>query len=434
MKNRGIKKTAIIISAAILLLTTQCSTVETEKASFVSVNNTQLIKNEKPYYYIGTNFWYAPILGSTGEGGNRARLQQELDKLKELGIDNLRILAGADAGSANANSVKPYLQPSPGVLNETLLIGLDYTLSELEKRGMTAVIYLTNSWDWSGGYGFYLRECGYGDSPNASGEGYNDYVKYCADFVREERAKELYLNHVKAIVSRTNSITGRKYSEEPSIMAWQICNEPRPFSKEGKEAFAEWISTTAATIKSIDANHLVSTGSEGLYGCEVDEALCERIHADKNIDYLTIHIWPLNWGWASRTKPDSTIYDACRESSRYIALHTEMSKRINKPLVIEEFGYSRQDNRNTLDANVTSRDIYYDYIFEHIETSAKENGVIAGCNFWGWGGSGRPDSSVWSMGNDYICDPPHEPQGWYSVFDCDSTTTAIIKESISNLK
>lgn len=434
MKNKRIHKIALLAFALTLLSAIQCSIPQKEKNRFISVNNTQLTRNNQPYYYIGTNFWYAPILGSTGEGGDRERLHKELDKLKEMGIENLRILAGADAGSANANSVKPYLQPSPGVLNDTLLIGLDYTLAELEKRGMTAVIYLTNSWDWSGGYGFYLRECGYGDSPNASGEGYNEYVRYSAQFVKDERAKELYLNHVKAIVSRTNSITGRKYSEEPSIMAWQICNEPRPFSKEGKQAFAEWIATTAATIRSIDGNHLVSTGSEGLYGCEVDEEFCEKIHADKNIDYLTIHIWPLNWGWASRTEPDSSIYNACRESSRYIALHMEMSKRINKPLVIEEFGYSRQANRNSLDANVTSRDIYYDYIFDHVETSATESGVIAGCNFWGWGGAGRADDSVWKPGDDYLCDPPHEPQGWYSVFDCDSTTISIIKESTSKLK
>ncbi|MBQ7878252.1 MAG: cellulase family glycosylhydrolase [Bacteroidaceae bacterium] len=434
MRNKRIHKIALLVIAVTLLYAIQCSTPQKEKNRFISVCNTQLIRNSQPYYYIGTNFWYAPILGSTGEGGNRERLHKELDKLKEMGIENLRILAGADAGSANANSVKPYLQPSPGVLNDTLLIGLDYTLAELEKRGMTAVIYLTNSWDWSGGYGFYLRECGYGDSPNASGEGYNEYVRYSAQFVKDERAKELYLNQVKTIVSRTNSITGRKYSEEPSIMAWQICNEPRPFSKEGKQAFAEWIATTAATIKSIDGNHLVSTGSEGLYGCETDEELCEKIHADKNIDYLTIHIWPLNWGWASRTEPDSSIYNACRESSRYIALHMEMSKRINKPLVIEEFGYSRQANRNSLDANVTSRDIYYDYIFNHVETSATENGVIAGCNFWGWGGAGRADDSVWNPGDDYLCDPPHEPQGWYSVFDCDSTTISIIKESTSKVK
>ena len=424
---------SILTLISVTMQSCRCNNTEETKDKFITIDNGRIARNGKAYYYIGTNFWAAPILGSTGEGGNRERLQKELDKLKELGVENLRILAGADAGSKNANSVYPYLQPSPGELNDTLLVGLDYTLSELEKRGMTAVIYLTNSWDWSGGFGFYLRECGYGDSPNASGSGYSDYVSYSADFVRDAKAKALYYNHVQAIVSRRNSITGRLYKDEPSIMAWQICNEPRPFSKENKELFAEWIATTAKIIKGIDSNHLVSTGSEGLYGCEVDAALCERIHSDKNIDYLTIHIWPINWGWAPRSAPDCGIENACKSAGEYIDLHVEMCKRMGKPVVIEEFGFSRRDNMCTLDKDVDSRDIFYKYIFGRVEESASTEGVIAGCNFWGWGGSGRPDSLVWSAGDDLLCDPPHEPQGWYSVFDTDSSTIRTISESVKNL-
>ena len=72
---------------------------------FVKVLDGQFMRNGSPYYYIGTNLWYGPILGSTGEGGNRERLGYELDSLKSIGINNLRILAGADAGSKNTNSV-----------------------------------------------------------------------------------------------------------------------------------------------------------------------------------------------------------------------------------------------------------------------------------------------------------------------------------------
>lgn len=404
-----------------------------QHSKFITVDGTHIVRDGKPYYFIGTNFWSAPILASTGSAGNRERLHKELDALKSIGVENLRILVGAEAGSANANSVQPYLQPRPGELNDTLLIGLDYTLAELEKRGMSAVLYLTNSWDWSGGFGFYLREYGYGDSPNASGEGYNDYVKYSADFVRCDSAKEMYYNHVRKIVSRKNSITGRDYKDEPAIMSWQICNEPRPFGKENKELFAEWIAKTAKIIKEIDGNHLVSTGSEGLYGCEVDEQLCEQIHSNPDIDYLTVHIWPVNWGWAPRTAPDSGIVNACERSGKYIDLHVAMSKRMNKPMVIEEFGFSRRGNSYSLDADVQTRDKFYSYIFDHVKKSAADKNVIAGCNFWGWGGAGRPAAEVWSAGDDFLCDPPHEPQGWYSVFDCDSTTIALIKESTAEI-
>ena len=264
---------------------------EDEERSIITTEGTKLIKEGKPYRYIGTNMWYASILASTGEGGDRERFCKELDNLKEIGITNIRIAAGPDAGSDLANPAKPYLQEAPGVLNDTILQGLDFALAELEKRGMDAVIYLNNAWDWSGGFGFYLKQCGYGDSPNANVDGgYGRYVEYCANFAREPKALDMYYSYIKQIVSRKNSITGRFYKEEPSIMAWQLCNEPRPFAKENKEAFAKWIADAAAIIKDIDNNHLVSTGSEGYIGCEVDMELCERIHADKNIDYITIHI------------------------------------------------------------------------------------------------------------------------------------------------
>lgn len=407
----------------------QAKESEKEKVSFVTTDGTKFIKDGKPYHYIGTNLWYASVLASTGEGGNRERFCKELDNLKAIGVNNLRILSGPDAGSDLANPAKPYLQTAPGVLNDTILQGLDYVLAELEKRDMTAVIYLNNSWDWSGGMGFYLKECGYGDSPNTLEDGgYDRYVEYCANFAHEPKALEMYYNYVKSIVSRKNSITGRLYKDEPAIMAWQLCNEPRAFSKENKEAFEKWNLEAAALIKSIDSNHLVSTGSEGYIGCEVDPELCERIHADKNIDYLTIHIWPVNWGWAPRSNPDSGIENACKRSGEYIDEHIVMAGKINKPLVIEEFGYSRQGNVSGTGIPTDSRDIFYAFIFEQVKKSVETGGPIAGCNFWGWGGSGRPRDLVWQAGDDYLCDPPHEPQGWYSVFDNDTTTIETIKK------
>lgn len=402
---------------------------ENKKSCFVTKDGTQFMREGKPYRYIGTNLWYASILASEGEGGNRERFCKELDHLKSIGITNLRIATGPDAGSDLANPAKPYLQTAPGIFNDTILKGLDFAIAELEKRGMTAVIYLNNAWDWSGGFGFYLKQCGYGDSPNTNEDGgYNRYVEYCSNFAREPKALEMYYSYIKSIISRTNSITGRAYRDEPAIMSWQLCNEPRAFSKENKELLAKWIAKAAALIKSIDNNHLISTGSEGYIGCEVDAELCERIHADKNIDYLTIHIWPVNWGWAPRSNPDSGIGNACTESGKYIDEHIAMAKRIDKPLVIEEFGYSRKNNISGVDIPTESRDIFYSFIFEQVKKSADEKGPIAGCNFWGWGGSGRPRDLIWKPGDDYLCDPPHEPQGWYSVFDCDTTTIDIIKK------
>ena len=96
--------------------------------SFVRVENGHFMRDGKPYYYVGTNFWYGAILGSEGQGGDRQRLIRELDEMKRMGIDNLRILVGADGERGVKTKVEPTLQVKPGVYNDTILTGLDYLL------------------------------------------------------------------------------------------------------------------------------------------------------------------------------------------------------------------------------------------------------------------------------------------------------------------
>ena len=420
----------------LLLLLTVCgmaSAVTPE--DFISTESGKFIRDGKPYYYIGTNFWYGPILASEGQGGNLQRLEHELDSLKDLGIDNLRVLAGADAGSDSVVSVTPYLQPEPGVLNDTLLVGLDRFLVELAKRKMVAVIYLNNSWDWSGGYGFYLKNAGMGDSPSTlPANGYSNYVNYAKQFVMNDSAKNMFYNYVRKIVSRKNSITGKPYSEDPTIMSWQIGNEPRSFSNEGKEQFAEFIFRTAGIIKEIDKNHMVSCGSEGMVGCENDIRLFSRIHMGRALDYLTIHVWPKNWGWCSNTRLKEDLPNVYQNATDYINKHLILAKKMIKPIVVEEFGYPRDRSYYEPGSRVTARDAFYDYMFQKVVDSKNTLNYLAGCNFWGWGGSGRPSQERWQPGDDYLCDPPHEPQGWYSVFNCDTTTIRVISNATNQLK
>jgi mannan endo-1,4-beta-mannosidase len=380
--------------------------------------------------------WYAPILASEGQGGNRERLTKELDQLKKLGVKNLRILVGADRGTKNAVTVSPVLQEAPGVLNDTLLRGLDYLMVELQKRDMLAVLYLNNAWDWSGGYGFYLREVGHGDSPFSGGEGYNAYVDYVKAFSTDKKAQILYLNFVKSIVTRTNTITGKPYAEDPAIMSWQLCNEPRPFSRDKAEqqGFYNWVVKTASCIKQWDKNHLVSLGSEGTIGCGPSEALYTRLHLTPHIDYLTLHIWPVNWRWATPDRLYNSLPMVYQKADEYIAEHMRIAKQTGKPMVIEEFGYSRDNTFRAPATPTRARDAFYSYIFSKVIESAQGDGCIAGCNFWGWSGAGRPTDVQWLPGHDYLIDPPHEPQGWYSVYDEDVTTIMKIREAAKQLK
>lgn len=123
------------------------------------------------------------------------------------------------------------------------------------------------------------------------------FVEHVAKYAGCDECKTLFLNHVKHVMQRTNRYTEKKYSDDTAIMSWQVGNEPRAFSDEGKPLMAAWVKETTALMRSLAPNHLISIGSEGLWGTEMDMDLFEQMHADPNVDYLTMHIWPKNWSW-----------------------------------------------------------------------------------------------------------------------------------------
>ena len=413
----------IQIMSVLLCLLIACQRQEPTTTGFVCRSETGFVVDGKPYTFVGANFWYGPVLGSEGQGGDRLRLCRELDALHAMGLDNLRVLVGSDGEQGVRTKVEPTLQKAPGVYNDTLLAGLDYLLMEMGKRGMKAVLYLNNSWEWSGGYGFYLEHAGAGKAPRPEEDGYEAYMRHVAKFATNEQAHELFFNYVRFIVSRQNRYTSLYYKDDPAIMAWQIGNEPRAFGEQQKQPFAKWLSLTSALIRSLDANHLISIGSEGIWGCEMDSALYRQISADPNIDYLTVHVWPYNWSWA---RGDSLIADvdiACSNTRDYLRPHFLIARELRKPLVVEEFGYPRDDMSYVPGTSTAGRDSYYDFIFSLMASES----VVAGCNFWAWGGEARPQHERWQIGDPYVGDPAQEPQGLNSVFLCDSTTLSIVR-------
>lgn len=415
-------KTAVL--ALFLLLMAGCS----GHLSFVTVSDGQFVRDGKPYTYIGTNFWYGPILASEGEGGNFERLVRELDTLKSLGVDNLRVLVGGDGPDGVYSRIEPTLQKAPAVYNDTILAGLDRFLLEIGKRDMQAVLYLNNSWEWSGGYGQYLEWATGEPALIPLKDGYWPFMQQMAKFSVCEPAQQLFFDHLKAIVGRTNSLTGKPYREDPAIFAWQIGNEPRCFSGDPavRDGFIGWLSEAARLIKEIDPNHLVSTGNEGLMGCEADPALLERVAAIPGIDYLTIHIWPYNWEWV---RADSLLEDlpqAIVKTDDYVSLHADLAERLGLPLVAEEFGFPRDGFSPERTAATMGRDAYYRHVF------GKVGNELDGVNFWGWSGFAEPKHTEWQKGDDYAGDPAQEAQGLNGVY-VDDTTVNIIRQSIINL-
>lgn len=420
-----------------------CQSNQAEKdIEFVTTRNGRFYRGETEYKFIGANFWYGAVLASEGQGGDRERLQKELDLMQEVGITNVRVLVGGEGPDTVASHVVPVLQPEPGVYNDTILQGLDYLIAELEKREMTAVLFLNNSWEWSGGYGAYLEWAGCGPVPD-----WSDWTiaqNYHCQFVKNDSAKAMAERHVRFIVSRTNTVTGKPYSESPAIMAWELANEPRAFARDSvtKACFAEWVEAQAKLIKSLDSNHLVTTGSEGIEGCEEDSALFRKIHAFPEIDYICIHIWPYNWRWLGpasgpltnglarngETSVVDSVPFASRMTCAYMDRCWDVVKELNKPMVLEEFGYPRDGYRIELNSTTQGRDSYYEYAF-----SLMDEGKLQGCCFWAWGGYAQPKHVRWQRWDDYVGDPAQEEQGLNAVFASDTTTLEVIRRAAEKL-
>jgi len=402
------------------------------KPGFVRRDGSRLLRDGKTYRFVGANVWYGAYLGAAATYGDRARLSRELDRLRALGVTNLRILASAEEGPLK-NSIKPGFRSKDG-WNETLLEGLDYCLSEVGKRGMTAVLYLGNFWEWSGGMGTYLwyatgRYMDMGDPAHP----WPEFPDHNASFYRSPSAVGMFEDHVRQIVGRTNRVTGIAYKDDPTVMAWQLCNEPRPGATEGViaetlPAYYEWISGSAELIRSLDPNHLVSLGHEGTIATGGREDRVAEAHAQ--MDYVTAHLWPLNWGWVNGKDLSGTWQNGAAMIAAYLNVHERIAGALNKPLILEEFGFPRDGEGYDPSVGTSFRRQYYGMIYAAVESSVAHGGPICGSNFWAWNGEARAqhaDHRFVDGDRAYMGDPPHEPQGWYGNFDSDTEIVDLIR-------
>ena len=406
---------------------------KTEIASgeLIKVEGKKLRLNDQPYIFMGTNMWYAANLAAEGF---QDRLIRELDQLEKLGIKNLRIL-GASEGSGSFRINKSF-QPELGVYDESLLKGLDFVLSEMGKRGMHAVIYLNNFWEWSGGMAQYVSWIKGQPFPKPILDERDRpaFMEHSARFYSIPSAMQAFRAYTSMLIKRTNSITGVPYRDDPTIMSWQLANEPRPGRPEdvqsNKTSYLNWIKETANFIKELDSDHLVSTGSEGLVGSGLSEEIFLSAHEIAEIDYLTFHLWAYNWGWFDPKDEENTFPVAITNAKDYIEEHYELANTLNKPLTLEEFGFLRDLKSYDPESSTKWRDKYYSQILSIVYDNALKNGPISGTNFWAWGGLGSPSKPdyLWEPGVEYIGDPPHEPQGFYSVFSSDDSTLAVLEK------
>ena len=413
-----------------------------EADGFVRVEGTHFVLDGKPYRFAGANFWYGAYLGAPGERGDRARLVAELDQLKDAGIDNLRVLAMSEA-SGFKRGVRPAVMTALGQYDETLLQGIDFLLDEMARRDMKAVLYLNNFWQWSGGMSQYVSwftgEPVSAHDPDETGD-WNGFMQNSARFYAIPEAQALYREAIRTVITRTNTINGKRYIDDPTVMSWQLANEPRPGSDADGHpnfpVFKQWVHDTAGYIRGLAPKQLVSTGSEGAWGTLRSDELFYAAHDTPNVDYLTFHLWPSNWSWMDHHDPAARLESGTVQAMDYIDRHVDLANRMGKPIVLSEFGLNRDKGAYDPASGTTARDAFYRAIYDRVLARAKAGDAIAGSNFWAWGGRGRTANAdwMWTTGDPFTGDPPQEAQGLFSLFDSDASTLAIVSAHAKAMK
>lgn len=392
----------------LLLLLFPFMGLSAQRASFVRVRGTQFFLGEsnRPYYFVGTHLWYAPLLASKTREGDRDRLLRELDSLQAIGVNHLRVPAAVEgrnyAALLSGKGMEKFV--------EKWLVGLDFLLAEMSKRGMHAVVY-------------------FGNAPVPQEEGHNELPRYL-----DVGACKEFDAFVESVVMRRNTVTDTLYRDDPTILAWQVACTPRPGSLRHHRSFAEWMCHAVGHIKRLDPNHLVSTGSEGFRGCDDDEGFYRELHEQSRADYLSVQLNPVAWRWVSRDRLFDGLGNVFGKATGYLEAHLNLAQRLDMPLVVENFDYLRDNGIPAATASTMSRDAFFGFMFIQLTDSRNRAGAMAGCYFRGWAGAARPAERAWKPGQPLLPDVPSELQGCFSVYNTDSSTVRLIEGASRKLR
>jgi hypothetical protein len=238
---------------------------------------------------------------------------------------------------ADASLENSFYKPD-GTFHEEQFRRFDYLMDSAVRHGVRVSITLSNYWDDVGGMIGYVKQLG---------------LEHKLQFFTDEAAKKLFKAYIRHFVTRINTVNGRLYKDDPALFSWGIMNEPRMdsavdssagmilYDRDGTKLGA-WIEEMASYIKSLDPNHMVTSGSEGhsivVYGApwgRPDEGNglepVRTVMNQPSLDYVTFHPYP-NAPWCMYTLP---------QYAELAELVVKQSKEIGKPVVMEEWGIEK---------------------------------------------------------------------------------------------
>ena len=302
--------------------------------AFVGRKGTQFVLNGQPFPVAGTSIHY---LG----WGSKKEVDAVLEDARAMNFNVVRSILHSVIGSpdqskpdakahiwnfkstgdvSNMGMRGVYLlywdaDKNAWAWNDSTVNGLgrwDYVIARAGKLGLKLDLSLLDFWQWAGG----------AQQINAW---YGKTDRYTS-FYTDPRTKTLYKAWVSHVLNRRNTITGVQYKNEPAIFAWDLMNEPEVSSVELAQS---WFREMSRFVKSIDANHLLTTGTEGFYdgrgGSDPQSEL-----ALPDIDFGTWHTYPVYHNIST----DDVV--------GLIKRHAATAAIVGKPVILQEFGWSEK--------------------------------------------------------------------------------------------
>jgi mannan endo-1,4-beta-mannosidase len=273
-------------------------------------------------------------------------------------------------------------------INEGVLRGMDYVLDQARIRGIRVLLVLTDY--FANGAGGPLQYMGFQTSLDTDGLSQND-IK-AAWFINSE-ARGIFKDYIQTVVTRRNTINGRLYNEDPTVMGWDVMNEPRCqdqaicFDAETPgRVLTEWIDDISTYVRSLDERHLITVGLDGFYLQPPSRAatyptglnpfsIAATYNSDfvlnsdlPNIDFLSFNVYPDFYG--QENVP--WIRDWIRGHS------VDAASQLTKPAIIKELGTQPTSNRNRFYEEM------YKIAFNVIRQTTRDvgGGGLQGAMYW----------------------------------------------------
>ncbi|XP_057976497.1 mannan endo-1,4-beta-mannosidase 7 [Malania oleifera] len=356
------KHLGVCLLVALLLIHNQ---VEGAGNGFIRTRGVNFVLNGSPFYANGFNAYWLMYVAS--DPSQRSKVSSAFREATSHGLTVARTWAFSDGG------YRP-LQYSPGSYNEQMFKGLDFVIAEARRYGIKLILSLANNYESFGGKKQYVNW--------ARNQG--QYLTSDDDFFRNPVVKGYYKNHVQTVLNRYNTITGIHYKDDPTIMAWELMNEPRCTSEPSGRTIQAWIMEMASHVKSIDKKHLLEAGLEGFYGGTTPQR--ESFNPAFNIgtdfiannripgiDFATLHSYPDQWLSSQNDQSQLSFLN------NWLKTHIEDAQNIlRKPLLLTEFGKSLKDPG----FSTYQRDMLFNTVYYNIYFSARRGGAAAGGLFW----------------------------------------------------